>query len=147
MIALIGASALALLGLQSASINAPRDAFRACLTKAADKATTDKVAADGIDAYLKSACSADANALRNALVAFDMKNGMAHKTAASDAESTVNDYVSPKVDHYKFMADMNAPKAPATAAPTATATAATAPAKTATPAPTPAAASTLPPKH
>ena len=140
MIVLVGASALALLGLQ-ATINVPRDAFRACLAKAADKATTDKVAADGIEAYLKTTCAVDANALRSAVVAFDAKNGMAHKTAASDAELTVDDYVSSKVDHYKFVADMNAPKT----APAAATAPAVASVKPATPAPTPAAVS-KPPK-
>lgn len=141
MIALVGASALALLGLQ-ASINVPRDAFRACLTKASDKATADKVAADGIEAYLKTACTVDANALRGALIAFDTKNGMAHKTAASDADSTVDDYVSSKVDHYKYVAEANAPAAKPAAA--ATAPAAVASAKPVTPAPTPAAVTTPP---
>jgi len=140
MIALVGASALALLGLQ-ATINVPRDALRACLSKAADKAATDKVAADGIEAYLKNACSADVNALRSAVIAFDSKNGMAHKTAASDADSTVDDYVSSKVDHYKYVADMTAPKA----APAAGTAPAVASVKPATPAPTPAAVS-KPPK-
>ena len=141
MIALIGASALALLGLQ-ATINVPRDAFRTCLTKAADKATTDKVAAAGIEAYLKTACTVDANALRSAVIAFDTKNGMARKTAANDADSTVDDYVSSKVDHYKFVADMNAPAVkPAPAPATAPAVAAL---KPATPAPTPAAVTTPP---
>jgi hypothetical protein len=141
MIALIGASALALLGLQ-ATINVPRDAFRACLTKAADKATTDKVAADGIEAYLKTACTVDANALRGAVIAFDTKNGMAHKTAASDADSTVDDYVSSKVDHYKYVAEVNAPPAKS-ATPPATAPA-VASVKPVTPAPTPAAVTTPP---
>ena len=69
--------------------------------------------------------------LKDALIGFRMKNGMARKAAASDAEMTVDDYVATPADNYKFMADMNAPKA--------------APAATTTPAPTPAAV-TQPPK-
>ncbi len=124
MIALLAASAIHLVAMQ-ASISGPTDAFRGCLREAATKAKSDKVAGDGIEAYLKNACSAQMGTLKDALIGFRMKNGMARKAAASDAEMTVDDYVATPADNYKFMADMNAPKA--------------APAATTTPAPTPAA--------
>jgi len=130
MIALLAASAIHLVAMQ-ASISGPTDAFRGCLREAATKAKSDKVAGDGIEAYLKNACSAQMGTLKDALIGFRMKNGMARKAAASDAEMTVDDYVATPADNYKFMADMNAPKA--------------APAATTTPAPTPAAV-TQPPK-
>jgi hypothetical protein len=131
MIPLLGASAIILVGLQ-ASIDVPRDAFRACLKEAAVKASGDKVTADAIEAYLKTACSGQLGSLRGALVSFDLKNGMARKAAESDASSTVDDYMSGPIDHYKF----SAPAAAPTAAP---APAATAPAMV-----TPAAASATP---
>jgi len=146
MIALLGASAIVLAGLQ-ASIDVPRDAFRNCLKEATTKATSDKVAADGIEAYLKTACSGQLGSLRSALVAFDLKNGMAHKAAESDASSTVDDYMSGPIDHYKFSAASNAKAAaPAPAAP-ATAGTATAAAKPVTPAPTAASAPATPPSQ
>ena len=114
-----------------ASISAPTDAFRGCLREAASKAKTDKVPGDGIQVYLKTACTGQMGTLKDALIAFRMKNGMTRKAAASDAEMTVDDYVSTPADNYKFMAQMNAPKS--------------APAAAATPAPTPAAV-TQPPK-
>jgi hypothetical protein len=138
MIALLAAAAINLAGLQ-ASISAPTDAFRSCLREAASKAKADKVTADGIEAYLRNACTAQMGSLKEALIAFRIKNGMSRKDAASDASMTVNDYVSTPADNYKFVANMNAPKA---AAP-ATQTAAASPA---TPAPTPAAAPKQPPK-
>jgi hypothetical protein len=147
MILLVGASAIVLAGLQ-ASIDVPRDAFRNCLKEATTKATSDKVAADGIEAYLKTACSGQLGSLRNALVAFDLKNGMAHKAAESDANSTVDDYMSGPIDHYKFAAASNPPAKPAApATTTATAAPATTPiGASAVPASAPAAPPTQPPK-
>ena len=137
MIPLVGASAIMLLGLQ-ASIDGPRDSFRACLKQATTKATGEKVPADGIEAYLKTACSGQLGSLKNALVSFDLKNGMAHKAAESDASSTVDDYMSGPIDHYKFSAASVA--APAVASAPAVLTPAAAPAKPA------AASATQPPK-
>jgi hypothetical protein len=132
MIALLGASAITLTALQ-AVINAPRDAFRACLKSATQKASTGKVGGDGIEAYLKDACGVQMQSLKSAVIEFRVKNGMGRKSAVDDANMTVDDYMSSPVDNYKFMAEQNAP-------------AKAAPANPATPAPTPAAASTQPPK-
>ena len=108
MIILVAASAVALAGLQ-ASINAPRDSFRACLRTASEKALGEKIGSDAIDGYLKNACSGQLASLRGALVAFDVKNGMAHAAADKDANMTVDDYMSGPIDHYKFAVAQNAP--------------------------------------
>jgi len=50
------------------------------------------------------------NTLKSAIIAFRVKNGMAKKAAASDAEMTVDDYVATPVDNYQFMAAERAPK-------------------------------------
>lgn len=132
MIALLVASAINLTGLQAA-IAAPTSAFRGCLKDAAVKAKTEKVTGDAIEAYLRDACTVQMGTLKEALIAFRMKNGMSRKDAASDASMTVNDYISTPADNYKFMADLDKPKtAPA--------------ASSVTPAPTPAAAPSQPPK-
>src|SRR4051794_12076598 len=110
MIVLLGASALVLSALQ-ASISGPTDSFRGCLREAVSKAKTDKVPGDGIEAYLKSACTAQMGTLKEALIGFRMKNGMTRKSAASDAEMTVDDYVATPSDNYKFLAQQDAPKA------------------------------------
>lgn len=129
MIALLIASAINMTVLQ-ASITAPTDAFRGCLREAVNKAKTDKVPGDGIEAYLKNACTVQMGTLKEALVAFRMKNGMTRKAAGSDADMTVDDYVATPSDNYKFMANMNAPKtAPPTAPAVATPAAATQPPK------------------
>ena len=119
MIALLGASALTLTALQ-ASLAAPTTDFRGCLHDAASKAKTEKVSADTIETYLRGACTVQLGTLKDALVAFRVKNGMTRKEAASDAEMTIDDYVSTPADNYKFAAQQNAPKmenasAPATA--------------------------------
>ena len=131
MIALLGASEIYLAATQ-ASISAPTDAFRSCLREAASKAKSDKVAGDSIEAYLKNACTVQMGSLKDVLIAFRMKNGMSRKAAASDADMTVDDYVATPADNYKYLANMDAPKAVAPA--------------TATPAPTPASVTTQPPK-
>ena len=110
MIALLTASAVYLAALQ-ASISAPTDAFRECLREASSKATSEKVAGTAYEAYARNSCSIQMTALKTAVVAFRMKNGMARKAAAEDADMTVDDYVATSVDKYQFMAEMNAPKA------------------------------------
>lgn len=114
MIALLGASALVVAALQ-ASIAAPTSAFRGCLHDAADKATTQKVSADTIETYLRTACTVQMGALKDVIVAFRTKNGMSKKAATDDAEMTIDDYVSTPADNYKFMASQNAPATPAKA--------------------------------
>lgn len=109
MIAWVGASAIVLTALQ-ASINAPRDALRVCLKDSVASATTEKVAPDAIESYLRGKCDVQLGSLKSALIAFDMKNGMAKKAAANDAELTVQDYLGSPVEKYKFMADINTPK-------------------------------------
>ena len=115
MILLLGLSAIHLSALQ-AGISAPTDAFRACLREASAKATTEKVTIDGIEAYLRSACSVDMDKLKGAVVAFRVKNGMSRKAALSDADMTVDDYVATPVDRYKYMIEQNSPPAAAAAA-------------------------------
>ena len=115
MIALLTASAIILAGLQ-ASINAPTEAFRSCLREAASKANGEKVGGDAYEAYARNKCSAQLGSLKTAVVAFRMKNGMARKAAADDAEMTIDDYLATSVDKYQFMANMNTPK-PAGASP------------------------------
>ena len=136
MIAMIGASAIIFTALQ-ASINAPTEAFRGCLKSAAAKATETKVAPDGIEDFFKTECSVQMESLRSAVVAFRVKNGMARKAAAEDANMTVEDYMVAPADRYRFISGMQADAAKQqAAAPPASATPvpATAPAQ-----PTPAA--------
>jgi len=110
VIVLVVASGIVLAALQD-SIAAPTQSFRGCLRDAAAKATSEKVSGDAIEAYLRNACSGEMDTLKNAIIAFRVKNGMAKKAAASDADMTVDDYVATPVDNYQFMAAERAPKA------------------------------------
>lgn len=121
------------LALMQASIAGPTKEFRDCLHDAAAKATSNKVSADGIEAYLQSACTAPMGALKDAVVAFRLKNGMSKKAAADDAQMTIDDYVGTSADNYRFMAEQNAPKPAAATPASAPATAPTAQPKPATP--------------
>ena len=109
MIALLGASALTLAASQ-ATIAAPTSAFRGCLHDAAAKATSEKVSVDTIENYLRSACTVQMGSLKEALMAFRLKNGMSKKAADDDAQMTIDDYVSTPADNYKFMAQQNKPQ-------------------------------------
>lgn len=116
MIIMLAASSLYVSALQ-AGIAAPTSAFRGCLREAAAKAKTEKIGADAIESYLKNACTSQMGSLREALIAFRIKNGMSHSAASSDAAMTVNDYISTPVDNYKFMAGMDAKQVAAAPAP------------------------------
>ena len=125
MIALLGATAIYLIAGQAA-IAAPRTAFTACLKQADSKATSQKVAGDAYEAFVRTTCSAQLGTLRSAMVNFNVKNGMSRKDAATDADLMIDDYLASSIDHYKFMVSTNEPPpkapAPTPAAPTASAT-------------------------
>ena len=102
MIILLGASAIYLTALQ-AVINAPRDAFKACLKESVEKAEAQKVGGDGYEAFVRTACGGQLSSFKSAVVSFDMKNKMSKKDAASDADSMIDDFVSGSVEHYRYM--------------------------------------------
>jgi hypothetical protein len=135
MILLIAASAVFLVADQSA-ITAPTVSLKSCLKDTGDKATNDKVGGDAYEAYVRSSCTGQIGALRNALIGFEVKNGTKRSEAAKDADMTVDDYVASSVDNYKFRAGISADNAKVEAAEKA----APAPAPATTPAPTPASA-------
>lgn len=134
MIVLLAASAITLTALQ-ASINAPRDAFKACLKEATTKAADEKVHADAYEAYVRDACSAKLGAFKTATVNFDMKNKMSRKDATEDADLMIADFLGSAIDHYQYVLKGMAPQEAAKAAP-----AAATPADVTTPPPTPASA-------
>lgn len=136
MIALIAASAVSMVASQAA-IAAPTMAYKDCLKQASAQAKKDKVAGDAYEAYARNACSAQITGLRNALIAFTVKNGMTRKDAAKDADLTVDDYLLSSADNYKFMAGVAAENAKIEADAKAKAAAAATPAAQPTPAAAP----------
>lgn len=136
MIALIAASAVSMLASQAA-MAAPTNAYKDCLKQTSAQAKKEKVAGDAYEAYARNACGAQITTLRDALISFTVKNGMARKEAAKDADLTVDDYLLSSVDNYKFMAGVTAENARLEAEAKTKATAAATP-----PAATPAAQAT-----
>lgn len=114
MIFLIASTSIYLTAMQ-ASISAPTEAFRGCLRTATEAATKEKVNPDGIEDYYRTTCSVQMNSLKSAVIAFRVKNGMAKKAAADDANMTVEDYMAAPADRYRFMAETNKPQKPADA--------------------------------
>jgi hypothetical protein len=107
MIVLLAASSITLTALQ-ASINAPREAFRECLKQANGKATSDKVAADAYEAYVRNACTNELGSFKGAVVKFDMGNKMSKKASDDDANAMIADFVGTAVDNYKYLNKSNA---------------------------------------
>jgi len=121
MIVLLAASSITLTALQ-ASINAPREAFRECLKQANTKATSDKVAADAYEAYVRNACTNELGSFKGAVVKFDMGNKMSKKASDEDANAMIADFVGTAVDNYKYINKTTAPVQQASAAAPAPAT-------------------------
>lgn len=104
-----------LLVLQAA-INAPRQAFTACLKQASQTADARKVSSAQYDAHVKQACSTQAESFKKALVAFDVKNGIKRTQASEDAQLQVDDYYLQSTETYE-MKHPGAPKPQAPPAP------------------------------
>jgi hypothetical protein len=101
MIVLLGASAIYLAGLQ-AGINAPRDAFTQCLKSVSAKAESAKVKADQIEIYIRTNCSTQIEAFKDASIAFDVKNGISRKEAISGADDMITGWLGDSIEDYKF---------------------------------------------
>src|SRR3954469_18314825 len=115
MIALIAASAIYIIASQAA-VAGQTNAFKDCLKATAAKAKNEKVGVDAYEAYARSACAVQLNGLRDALIAFEMKNGeMSRKSASQDADLTADDYLASSVDKYKFFAGVDTENAAAAA--------------------------------
>jgi hypothetical protein len=132
MIALLAATGITLTALQAA-INAPREAFRACLKDASAKASNEKVGAEAYAAYVRNNCSAQLGTFKGAVVKFDMGNKMSKKASDDDADQMIADFVDSALDHYKYItgsdsgAKQNASAATAPTSPTPTPTPAAVP--------------------
>jgi len=92
---------LVLLGLAAAPAAAPntaaidrnRAAYRACLATAAAAAKPPEVTADKFAQFAHAQCAAQEQALTQAMISFDMRNGASRKSAADGATMAVEDYV------------------------------------------------------
>ena len=89
--------------VQSAAINSQRDNYLACLKSGLETAKEQKMPADSYEAYLRQNCAAIEATFEASLIAFDVKNKVPRKQAATDAQLQVDDFVSSSVERYKLM--------------------------------------------
>jgi hypothetical protein len=99
--------ALALAAPNPASIDAPRNAFRACLKTFESNQMRAKVAADAYSTAVKSACPTEAQALSDALIKYDVAMGNKRAAAQENAQRDVDDYRLTSEERYR---DMSAPQ-------------------------------------
>ena len=93
--------ALALAAPNPTAINAPRHAFASCLQSFESNQLKAKVAVDAYSTAVKAACPAEAQALEDALVKFDVAMGTKRASALSNAQRDVDDYRLTSVDRYR----------------------------------------------
>ena len=99
--------ALALAAPNPASIDAPRNAFRACLKSFESNQMRANVAADAYSAAVKSACPTEAQALSDALIKYDVAMGNKRTAAQENAQRDVEDYRLTSEERYR---DMSSPQ-------------------------------------
>jgi hypothetical protein len=103
MIVLTLVSAMAVASFQSAAADTSRKEFVACLHDVVKKAKVQKVAIDGFAAFARTECGTAEGSFKSAMVNFDVKNNVPRKQAETDAESSIDDYLSTAADRYKAM--------------------------------------------
>ena len=86
------------------AIDNSRKALVACLKQAASDAKPAEVKPDGFAAYVKTICANEEAALQNAMISFDVKNGVSRKSAAEGAQLAVDDYVETAKNNYAMRA-------------------------------------------
>jgi hypothetical protein len=95
--------ALALAAPNPSSIDAPRNAFRACLKTFETNQKNANVDAGAYSNAVKTACPGEARALSDALVKFDVAMGTKRASAESNAQRDVEDYRLTSEERYRDM--------------------------------------------
>lgn len=107
MVILFVAAALA--APSQAATSSSRQAFNTCIQEATSAAKQGKVAPDAYEAFVMGRCEAQATAFKNAMISFDVANGVPRKTAASDAQIMVEDRLAGAKDNYALRMDTPKP--------------------------------------
>jgi hypothetical protein len=98
--------ALALAAPNPSSIDAPRKAFATCLKNFENNQAKAKIDAAAYSTAVKAACAAEAQALADALIRYDVAMGTKRASAMANAQRDVDDYRLTSEERYK---DTNAP--------------------------------------
>ena len=96
--------ALALAAPNPSSIDAPRRAFATCLKTFESNQMKAKVDAAAYAAAVKAACGAEAQALADALVRYDVAMGTKRASALANAQRDVEDYRLTSEERYRDQA-------------------------------------------
>ena len=97
--------ALALAAPNPSSIDAPRKAYQACLKTFETNQMNAKIDAAAYATAVKTACPAEAQALSEALIRYDVAMGTKRANAQANAERDVEDYRLNSEERYRdFMA-------------------------------------------
>ena len=99
MITLI--AALALAAPNPSSIDAPRKAYATCLKSFETNQMQAKVQAGAYETSIKAACPAEASALSQALIKYDVAMGTKRAAAAANAERDLDDYRVTSIERFK----------------------------------------------
>ena len=99
--------ALALAAPNPGSIDAPRQAFAHCLKTFESNQMQGKVAADAYSTAVKTACPAEAQALADALIKYDVAMGTKRAAATDNAQRDLDDYRLTSEERYR---DLTAPQ-------------------------------------
>ncbi len=83
------------------SIDAPRRAYAACLRDFESKSLQAKLDAAAYTSAVKTACTAEADALMKALVGFDVAMGTKRPAATANAARDLEDYHLTSEERYK----------------------------------------------
>ncbi|MEO8547287.1 MAG: hypothetical protein ABI422_02855 [Sphingomicrobium sp.] len=89
--------------MQSAAIDGQRTSYLACLKTGMTSAQSNKMPADSFEAYLRENCAAIEATFEASMIAFDVKNKVPRKQAASDAKLQVDDFVTSSVERYRLI--------------------------------------------
>lgn len=75
--------------------------FVECLHQVDSDVRSQKLAPDGFDAFARQHCATAETPYRASVVSEDVKHGMSHKDAVSDAASVIDSYYSERHDDYQ----------------------------------------------
>lgn len=89
--------------MQSAAIDRQRENYLACLKTGIANAKANKMAAGAFEAYIRQTCAAVETTFQASMIAFDVKNKVPRKQAASDAKLQINDFVTASAERYRLM--------------------------------------------
>lgn len=90
--------------------SAQRAAFSTCLKEAIANAKSANVGLEAFNAFAKTQCAAQEAALRKAVMALDMKNGISRKDATDNADFEMNDYFVTTAERYQAEVGAMKPK-------------------------------------